>query len=275
MKLFTRLLLVVGLVAGTAFAEAPPAVGATPALNVRVDKDNWKGDNPADVEAVLRSAARELLPQFPGITLEPLRVSGIGGPITLFAREPDGSIRVKLNTGGKLWSQCAYQFSHELTHVLCRYRADKHPNKWFEESICETASLFALRKMGESWKTTPPYANWKSYAPNLTEYAEKRMTEHALPAGKTFVEWFAENKQALLKTAIDRPRNTTIATALLPLFEKSPEHWAAVYYLNEGKRDKDESFAACLQRWHDQTPKEHQRFVREIGAQFGIVVVGN
>ena len=276
----TRLLmlfLTLGFCAASfSFAEPPNrAQQSTPALTVRVDKDNWKGDSPADVEAVLRSTARELLPQFPGITLEPMRVSGIGGPITLFAREPDGSIRIKLDTGGRLWAQCAFQFAHELTHILCRYRPDKHPNKWFEESLCETGSLFALRKMGESWKTSPPYPNWKSYAPNLVEYAQKRITEHALPAGKSFVEWYTENKPALLKSAVDRPRNTTVATVLLPLFEKTPEHWAAVYYLNEGKRAADETFADCLQRWHDQTPKEHRAFVRALAAQFGISVIAN
>jgi len=260
------------IAAPCAVAAAPNTKAAPPALNLRVDKDNWKGDDPADVEAVLRSAARELLPHFPGIELEPLRVSGIGGPITLFAREPDGSIRIKLNTGGRLWSQCAFQFAHELTHVLCRYRPARHPNKWLEESLCETASLFVLRRMGESWKTSPPYPTWKSYAPSLTEYAQKRLTDHALPARESFVARYTENKPALLKSAVDRPRNTTIATVLLPLFEKSPQHWAAIYYLNEGKIDPDELFPACLQRWHDHTPKDHRLFIRELAAQFGIAL---
>src|SRR5947209_17128387 len=75
---------------------APPSSPSqTPKLVLHVAKDGWAVDDRADVEAVLRSAARELLVYFPGATLEPVRVTGGGGPITYFDRDGDGCIRMK------------------------------------------------------------------------------------------------------------------------------------------------------------------------------------
>lgn len=247
------------------------AAGTTaPELDLRVEADGWKGSSQADVTKVLRSVASEMLPHFRGAEVEPVHVSNGGGPITLFARERDGAIRVKLESGGNLWAQMSFQFAHELTHVMCRYRAGRNANKWLEESLCETGSLFALRRMGETWKNAPPYPNWKSYAKHLTEYAEKRITDHALPPGTTLARWYAENAEALRKTAEDRPRNTTVAIAILPLLEKSPEKWMAVYYLNQGEIAPDESLADCLKRWRQNTPEKHGGLIRDIAILFDL-----
>ena len=48
------------------------------------------------------------------------------------------------------------QFSHEIGHILCGYREGDQSNHWFEETICETAPLFALGKLSEDWKTSHP-----------------------------------------------------------------------------------------------------------------------
>lgn len=119
-----------------------------------------------DVEKVLYSAAGELWVFFPDRSLKPILVEPKGGPITLYKRGPNGEFRVRLATGKTYWSQYAFQFAHEFCHVLCNYREDGRGNKWFEEALCEVASLFALGRMAETWKTAPPYPNWKSYAPH-------------------------------------------------------------------------------------------------------------
>src|SRR5690606_5270825 len=118
-------------------------------------------------------------------------------------------------------------------------------NKWLEESICETGSLFALRRMGEAWKKAPPKVRWKSYASNLTKYAEGRIAEHRLAAGQSLAEWYKANERELRRTSTDRKRNGVVAVKLLELLEKRPEHWLAVHYLNQGDAPQDESFADC------------------------------
>lgn len=51
------------------------------------------------------------------------------------------------------WSQAAFQFAHELCHYCI---PDDVPGnlRWLEESICQTASVFFLRRLTQFWKAT-------------------------------------------------------------------------------------------------------------------------
>ena len=135
--------------------------GDVPPPVFRVETDGFDASE-ADIRAVLDSTARELWQRFPDYTIEPLVVArGRSGPITLFRRNDRGEIVIRLDTEKTYWSQYAYQFAHEFCHVLCGLKAGDQRNKWFEETLCETASLYAMRAMSRTWKTSPPYANWK------------------------------------------------------------------------------------------------------------------
>ncbi len=119
-------------------------------------------------------------------------------PTIMILRDPQGPMAVShpglkgehfvlLNSGDRLWAQVAYQFSHELGHVLCGNRSTQSPQMWFEEAFCESLSLWTMDKMGVTWQTKAPYENWRSYATSLSGYANdvrKRVTEPGdLPAG--------------------------------------------------------------------------------------------
>ena len=56
---------------------------------------------------------------------------------------------------------------------------------WFEETICEVASLFALEKMAMEWNQSAPHPNWKPYAVEFKKYAEQRISKHRLPESHT------------------------------------------------------------------------------------------
>jgi hypothetical protein len=254
-------------------ANAPatrPAIA--PKLDLRIDRDGWGKADLRNVEAVLRSAADELLPRFPGIQLEPIRVSPRGGPIVLHRRLPDGAIAMRLNTADTYWAQYAFQFSHELCHILCRYNETPHANKWFEESICELASLFVLRRMAQTWETRPPYPNWKSFAPRLTAYAQDLIDKASLPEGQTLAQWYRRNADALRANSTDRPRNTIVAAALLPLFEAEPQHWAAIWRLNDAAYTPTQPLAGYLQAWHDRVADEHRPFIRRLASEFAVTL---
>jgi hypothetical protein len=272
----SRILLTVGLLTAVgAWAATTRPSTTTPALDLRLAKEGWGGAELADARKVFSSAAGQLLPHFPGVKVEPIRVEPRGGPIVLFDRTKEGLIVMRLDTGGNLWAQYAFQFAHELCHVLCRYEELDTGQKWFEESLCELASLYTLRAMAGEWEKAPPYPNWKSYARHLREYAQKRIDGHPVPAGKTLAAWREENAEALSKNATDRERNTVAAAALLPLFEKEPAHWAAVHYLNQNKPKGRQMFAERLRNWHDETPREHRGFVTEVARAFGVEVGEN
>ncbi len=243
-----------------------------PPPDIRADARSDWGCNPVDAEKVMRAAAGELWRFFPERRLPTILVEPKGGPIVLFRRGPGGEILVRLDVHGTYWAQLTYQFSHEFCHILCDYKDNPNPNKWFEETVCETASLFVLRRSAETWKIRPPYPHWKDYAPALRSYADERMEKARLPSGKSLADWYRENSEALSKNATDRLRNTVAATAILPLFEKTPEGWESVGFLNKGTFDATTTLRHYLEAWHADCPKKHRAFVRQLAAELGFAI---
>jgi hypothetical protein len=254
--------------AGARASETPEAT-RPPLFICPAPVPEWKADI-RDVQHVLLSAAGELWHYFPKRTLPPIIVAPQGGPITWRRRGLNGEYYVQLNTGSTYWAQYAYQMAHEFCHILCGYRDDDKSNKWLEESLCEMASIFALRRMAETWATKPPYPNWKSFAPHLASYAADRLKKGALPPNTTFVQWFRPNEPAMRKEPCLRDKNTVVAATLLPLFEKRPEHWEAVTWLNAKPVRQPRSLAEHLAAWRANCPEKHRAFVTEIAKTFGI-----
>jgi hypothetical protein len=249
----------------------PPGAPGERRLVIRPDPDaDWDGASLADVTKVLTSAAETLWEQVPDRRLAPIHVEPKGGPIVLFQHGPEGAYRVRLDTGSTYWCQYAFQFAHEFCHILCRYEETEQANKWFEESVCEAASLFALRRMAEVWKTDPPYPNWRSFAPSLRSYAADRLKKAPLPEGTTLAAWYRKHAEHLRREPCDRPKNQVVAGVLLPMFEASPDRWQAVQYLNAGARPEPRSFEAYLADWHRHCPARHRAFVRQVAEAFGI-----
>ena len=241
----------------------------TPALlEIRPQHEKEWEASPCDVANVLNATAQELWIYFPQRKLPPINVVPKGGPITLFERGPNGEIQIKLNTGKTFWAQYAYQFSHELCHALCDCKPHENPNHWFEESLCETASLFTLRKMAGTWNTAPPYPNWKDYSKSLNAYADERIKLGKLPAGTSFPRWFADNERDMRLNSVDRARNNIVAGVLLPLFEADPKMWEAVTYLNTEKLTKLYSLKQYFEAWSRNSEPRHRAFIASVTKQF-------
>lgn len=250
--------------------EAPP-----PRLELRVSAEGWGQAPPSNIEAVLRSAADTILPNLPGLKLPVIDVSrSAKDPITLYRRGPAGEMLVKLDVEGYLWARFAFQFAHELGHVLCGAEEFPNPNMWFEETLCEVASLYALGRMAESWRTSPPYANWKDYAPELRKYRDERIekSRERIPDGVTFEEWFREKEPKLRADAHLRSANLAIAAVLLPLFEEAPGHWDALRTLNADRGDATRPFSRYLGDWSRSSPEKHRAFIRKIAQRLGATV---
>lgn len=250
----------------------PATVAAAEPLRLHIDPDGF-GASEQDVRRLLESAGRELCRHFPDCELEPILVTrGRQGPITLFERNEQRQIVVRLDTEGTYWSQYSYQWSHELCHILCRYRADGQDNKWFEETLCELASLYVLRRMSESWANEPPYPNWRDYRHALRKYADDVIASREQIPLPELAAYYARHAGTLRRTPTDRDRNGAIAAALLPLFEESPEHWEAVHWLNAEPAPPGLSFAEYLRRWRQAVPERHQPWVERIAATFGVAI---
>ena len=257
----------------TTFAPKP--------LDIRVQTNGFGKANPADITAVLQSAALEIWKHCSHTQLDGIDVYyRADHPQTDFKRTPSGRIGIGLSARDTHWAQYAFQFAHEFCHALANYSNDpqpsvrypRHANLWLEESLCETASLFALRAMSRSWRTAPPYPAWRSYAPWFNDYVEHRLAlpEHQLPAGTSFLVWFHENQAALRQNSDLRDRNTIIAIQFLPIFEAEPRGWGAVAFLNRGSSNAEESLAQRFVEWRSQCPEDLRPFVTRLAGVFAM-----
>jgi hypothetical protein len=249
-------------------APSVPLISAEPTFELRVTGD-WGGGSAADVKAVCHSAGVEFFQHFGDRKWEPITIApDKAGPLVVYGRSEQGERRVLLNTRDTYWSQYAFQVSHEYCHIACNYRDSRKENLWFEESLCETASLFTLRSMARSWAMKPPYPNWKDYGASLAAYAGQRIAEAEPLKDQSLAEWQRAHSAELRKNPTDRAQNQVVAVALLPLFEKEPSHWRAVGYLNQAPANEELSFDAYLRDWRRRAPAEHQPFISQIGKLF-------
>jgi hypothetical protein len=269
-----------------------PVTGATQAadrhttfdpksLDIHVEANRFGRASPADITAVLQSAAFEIWRHCPHTHLDGIDIYyRADHPQTDLKRTPRGRIGIGLSARDTHWAQYGFQFAHEFCHTLANYSNNserivhypRHANMWLEESLCETASLFALRAMSRSWQSAPPYPAWRNYAPWLNDYVEKRLAlpEHHLPTGTPFSIWFHQNQSTLRQNSDARDRNTIIAIQLLPVFEAKPDGWEAVAFLNRSSSDAEKSLAQHLAEWRSQCPKELRPFVSRLAAVFAV-----
>lgn len=240
------------------------------ALRIVVMPGNWGDSQLEDIRKVCLSSAGTIWSQLPDDGFAPILVQrSTSGPISLFQRSKGGEYIVKLDTSNRAWAQCAFQFAHEFCHVICNYRNVENRQLWFEETLAECASLYALRRMAVEWKTNAPYSNWKSYASALRSYADSRMEKHNKP-DEAIAEFYESHTDELEKNATNRDYNTFMAINLLPLFEESPAAWQALRYLNLGPKEENKTFRGYLSGWHDRVPTKHKGFVKQLALKFGV-----
>jgi len=259
-----------GIVLGAPLATAD---GGADRLRIEVVGD-WGTGPRENVQKVLQSVADQLLRFCAGRRLGPIIIRRHEGqPMTLYDKGPRGEYQVLLNSRDTYWGQYAYQFSHELGHVLCNYdRRKEGRNLWLEEAVCETASLFALRKMAVAWKTDPPYPNWASFAPHLDQYVDALLAarDRRLPPDRTMPQWFQEHADALGGQRHPTKDSRLTAAYLLVLFEDEPTGWESLAWINLGPKDGEIDFRAFLQGWKERTPERQRGFIEKIQRLFGL-----
>jgi ABC-type nitrate/sulfonate/bicarbonate transport system substrate-binding protein len=172
----------------------PPALAARAAgrgrLDIRVDEQGWGSGDARRIATVLEAVAGELLSKFPGRPLAPIRVSrSMQSPVALYERGPGGETRIELTASGADAGPYVYEFAHEFCHVLSNY--ERHPHhavtrnhQWFEEALCEVASLYTLKTLALAWQTAAPSAELAAAAPQLRLIADRfeQESHRKLPA---------------------------------------------------------------------------------------------
>lgn len=249
----------------------------TPGLEIRVLAGEWGDARAKDIETVLYSVAAVLLEHFPGKRLNPILVAPSDKrPLILYEKGPNSEYQVYLTAKDGDWAQHAYEFAHELSHILTRYERNAHSgvtasNQWFEEALCEVASLYVLRRLASAWEVSPPHPHWAAYAPTFEKYAERFLSEphRRLPPATSLATWFAQNEQDLARNPYLRGHNEVVANILLPFFEENPRLWLAIGCLNQ--EPKGASFRDYMQTWHDNALEDCKGMIKRIMALFGVL----
>lgn len=243
-----------------------------PSAQLKLESTEWGDADPADIKAVLDSTLTVLAPYTVGRNFGNILIKNSNtGPISIYEKGPNGEYIIMLNVHGRYWAQLAYQFSHELCHLMSNY--DLAPNnrsgqQWFEESLCEAFSLFTLKKLAEHWQENPPYPHWREYAPKFMEYRDTNLkeTHRTLPSGMTMPAWYQQYQSILSRDpyAKERDLNELAANQLLKIFEEKPENWSAINFLNLGEDSKDKSLYLYLTDWQDNNPDQWDDVILKI-----------
>lgn len=209
-------------------------------MQITVVECDWGGSRTTDIGALLADVACHLFRPFRILPTGSILVEATNcpddSPKVLFRSSTRDPFRIQLSARGTHWSQFAFQFSHELCHVLSDYeRLRVSQNRWFHESLCELASIFTIRRMAEIWPVRPPFPNWAGYANSLTSYAADRVAiaKRQVPAGVALSTWIQSEEESLRANCIQRHKNLAVAYSLLPIFEREPAVWNAIRRLPE------------------------------------------
>ena len=220
---------------------------------VTVINGNWGLTSLSAIRAVLLSAYGVLVRSFEAAPEAAVHVSRWNRdyPFTVYEKRP---YQVFLSATDTYWSQYVYQFSHELCHVLTHFDSHKkHKHKWFEESLCELASLHVLRSLAKVWKEDPPSGVYgaSEFARHHLSYAEEVERKTPIPSQSDLPDWLNHNIDLLEKNSTCRELNRIVAVSLLRSFRHNPALWRDCGWLNCWDIQKDSTFSEYLNSWTD------------------------
>lgn len=215
-----------------------------------VINDNWGATSLSAVRSVLASAYEVLTDAFGALPDTQVRVGCWDQePRALYGKRP---YEIRLSARDRYWCQYVYQFSHELCHVMTgfdRYREHKH--MWFEESLCELASLFVLHRLAWAWAESPPpgITGASEFAPNHKIYAENAQVKHPAVRERDLAKWFALNLRSMEHDPCVRECNGVVAVFLLGRFREDASMWRDCAWLNRWDPHANATFADYLDSW--------------------------
>lgn len=189
---------------------------------------NWGDSAPSDARAVIFRARQACLA---GLRLlsdrQPakLRVDDhTAGPphIWLHKDHPDTGWIV-VDIGANQWPRLAYQFGHELGHVLCNSWAwgddPKPPSQWLEEAMVEAFSIRGLAILAGDWGRDPPFPHNNAFAGAIRQYRTNLLDDYRAAAATVDLATWVRAGRPPLSNAIKAAEGPAVAQ-MLDEFEK-------------------------------------------------------
>jgi hypothetical protein len=226
--------------------SSSPAPGVT-LLNAPIElAGDWGGMIPASADKVIEAMRHACLD---GVRLmsdrQPARLrvdEHRSGPPSVWLH-PDGSTTawVIIDIGERAWCQLAYQFGHELGHVLANsWQASSTPGgpcQWLEEALVEASSLRGLGVLARNWRRAPPFPADNAYADAIADYRRGVVEDNArLGAQQGGLEapaaWFARHRPQIEGGGGLNPFAKAFTALVLTEYERAPDALEALGALN-------------------------------------------
>ncbi|WP_245464416.1 hypothetical protein [Mesorhizobium sp. M8A.F.Ca.ET.021.01.1.1] len=180
---------------------------------------------------------------------------------------PDGTSMawIIVDIGERDWSKLAYQFGHELGHVMANsWQADAKPAppcQWLEEATVEAFSLRGLGSLAKDWKENPPFPGDNAFGDAIAEYRDNIVRGYtALADGQGLTRdaaaWFADHRSEIEIPGLN-PFAQAMSATILTEYDRAPGCIEALGALNRWPGRTGIPIAEYLQRW-EQSCRELQ-----------------
>ncbi len=181
-----------------------------------------------------------------------------GPPMVVREYGAGSSARVLVCIRGYAWAQLAYQFGHELGHIVANNwgasAAVMLPSHWVEEALVEAFAISNLHHIADLWRTSPPYDHWRSYASSFDDYGLKRIEEVKINSRYPDLWWDAKDWYTTEKGILDLQSGITkpvwpLVPWLVERFEQSNQAHSAIAALNLWPERAKLDLPAYLAAW--------------------------
>lgn len=154
-----------------------------------------------------------------------------GPPAIWLHTGPGSAAWVIVDIGEQDRSKLAYQFGHELGHVMANsWRRDAMPAapcQWLEEAMVEAFSLRGLARLGANWKRDPPFVNDHPFGDAIAGYRQDILRRYGQLAGeqgsvRDLAAWFADHRGDIEAQAFLSPYAKAASLTILAEYERAP-----------------------------------------------------
>lgn len=243
---------------------SPPVQPAVTLLSAPIElAGNWGRMVPTSADKVVELMRRSCLD---GVRLvsdrQPTRLRvdehPAGSPAVWLHADGSTTAWVIVDIGERAWSQLAYQFGHELGHVLANswqpHAKPGGPCQWLEESMVEAFSLFGLGRLARNWKRAPPFPGDSAYGDAIADYRRKVEQDYGRLAREQgglddLAAWFARHRDKI--EAGDGLNAFARAASLkfLAEYERTPSCVEALGALNRWPLRTRVAIAEYVRQW--------------------------
>ncbi|ELI8163218.1 TPA: hypothetical protein ACVEY8_000033 [Yersinia enterocolitica] len=239
-------------------------------MSIIILDSDWGDISTSDIQCLINSAIN-LMDPFYGkpihYNIEISNTPNIDSPMVYNSRGVSGQYHINLTTKGHDYSQFYYQFFHEYCHVRTNYLAVDNKYSWFEESVCELASMFGVKRMAFVWKKEKVLPNAKNnFGYSIEKYIQRVICNPRknLPKQQLFKKWLNENIEYLECERYDRDKNGIVANKLLSLFERESTLWELMTYWNKWEINHNDSIYEAFDKWSSILPEEKKAVAQKL-----------